>query len=90
LVLLGPALAYYWLQSVIRRSGNQSQISIIYHNATSRKGVAALVVYSAAVPISYFAPAIGISMAGLVAIFWILPWGPLDRLFLRCPGPEGQ
>ena len=41
-------------------------------------------------PISLVAPVIGVSLAGLVALFWMLPWGPLDRFFLRCEGPEGE
>ena len=39
-------------------------------------------IYGSAVPLSLVSPAIGVAMAGLVALIWMLPWGPLDRLFL--------
>jgi uncharacterized membrane protein len=80
--LIGPALAYRWLQSVIHRTGSQAPAALTYHRATSRKGLAALAVYALGIPLSFASPAIGVSMAGLVALFWMLPWGPLDSLFI--------
>ncbi len=85
--LLGPAGAYYWLQKVIRRTGAQDAASQTYHLATMRKGIAASTTYALAIPLSYVSPAISLTMAGLVALFWILPWGPLDRLFLGRKAP---
>lgn len=88
--MLLPALAYTWLQSVIRRTGEGSPRSIAYHRATGRKGQAALLIYAAGLPLSLISPWLGIVCAALVAVFWILPWGPLDRFLLRCdlPGEE--
>ena len=86
--LLAPAIAYYWLETVVRRTGSQSPGSLTYYRATSRKGIAAVIVYALGIPLSLLAPALGIACAALVAVFWMLPWGPLDRLFLRCDGPE--
>jgi uncharacterized membrane protein len=80
--LLAPAGAYHWLQKVIWRTGAQDEASRTYHRATMRKGLAAAAVYALAIPLSYVSPGIGLSLAGLMALFWMLPWGPLDRLFL--------
>ena len=80
--LLAPAGAYYWLQRVIRRTGAQDAASRTYHRATMRKGLAAATIYALAIPLCYVAVPLGMSLAGLVAMFWILPWGPLDRLFI--------
>jgi hypothetical protein len=33
--------------------------------------------------VCFVSSAIGLSLAALVGLFWMLPWSPLDRLFLR-------
>ena len=81
--MLLPACVYHFLQDGIRRTGNQSHAAKIYHTATMRKGFAAGVVYVAGMPLSYISPWLGIGCVALVALFWMLPWSPLDRLFLR-------
>jgi uncharacterized membrane protein len=88
--MMMPALAYTALQTVIRRTGLQSPAAQTYHRATTRKGYAATLTYLAGLPLSFLSPWLGIGAAALVAIFWVLPWGPLDRLFLRCDGPNGE
>ena len=80
--LLAPALAYFWLLTIIRRTGLQGAASQTYYRAITRKGIAASIVYALAVPVSFAAPFVGVTMAGLVGLFWILPWGPLDALFI--------
>jgi len=80
--LLGPSGAYYWLQKVIWRTGAQDTAAQTYHRATMRKGLTASAIYALAIPLCYVSSGIGLTLAGLVALFWILPWGPLDRLFL--------
>lgn len=85
--MLFPAIAYTWLQRVIRRSGATSREAQVYHDATTRKGLAALAIYAAGLPLSFVSPWLGIACAAIVAVFWMLPWGPLDRLFLRCELP---
>ena len=51
--LLAPSLAYFWLLTDIRSSGSQSAAkSRTYYRATTRKGIAAAVVYALAVPVS--------------------------------------
>lgn len=80
--MLFPACVYHYLQEVIRRTGDQSNRSKVYHTATMRKGFAAGVVYAAGVPLSYISPWLGIGCVALVALFWMLPWSPLDRLFV--------
>lgn len=82
LILLGPGLAYAWLQAVIRRTGAKDPAALTYHRATTRKGYAAVLVYAAGIPLSFISPAIGVGLAGLVALFWMLPWSPLDGLFV--------
>jgi TMEM175 potassium channel family protein len=83
LTMLLPAFAYSWLQATIRRSGLQSDAAELYHRATSRKGLFATIVYAAGIPLSFVTPWLGIAAAALVAAFWVLPVGPVDRLFLR-------
>lgn len=80
--LLAPSLAYFWLLTTIRLSGSQSTASRIYFQATTRKGLVAAIIYALAIPVSIFAPYAGITMAGLVGVFWILPWSPVDGLFV--------
>ena len=85
--MLLPATAYMALQSIIRRTGKQGSVSAAYHRQTSRKGVFASLVYFAGIPLSFVSPWLGIACAALVAVFWFLPVGPLDRLF---DGRAGQ
>ena len=80
--MLLPAFAYTWLQATIRRTGCQSAAAELYHRATTRKGLFATLVYLVGIPLSLLTPWLGIAAAALVAIFWVLPVGPLDRLFL--------
>ena len=82
LSLLAPALAYFWMLTAIRRTGTQGPAAQTYYRATTRKGIAATIVYALAVPVSFFAPYIGVTMAGLVGLFWMLPWSPVDGLFV--------
>lgn len=79
--MLLPAFAYSWLQSVIRRTGAQGPKAVHYHVTTSRKGIFATLAYLAGVPLSFVSPWLGIACAALVALFWLLPVGPVDRLF---------
>jgi uncharacterized membrane protein len=85
--MLSPALAYYWLQRIIQKTGQQSAASLTYYHAMRRKGVFALFCYAVAIPIGAFWPAIGVGIPGLVALLWVIPWGPLDRLFA---GPKSN
>jgi uncharacterized membrane protein len=87
LSLLLPALAYSWLQSVIARTGLQTEAARTYHRATRRKGYAAAIVYALGMPLSFASPWLGVACAALVAIFWMRPWSRLDSIFLRCEGP---
>ncbi|MEP7221203.1 MAG: TMEM175 family protein [Novosphingobium sp.] len=87
--LLLPSVTYTWLQRTIRISGDRSANAAAYHDATTRKGYAATAIYLAGFMLSFVSPWLGIACAALVATFWILPWGPLDRLFLRCDPPVG-
>jgi len=90
LTLLFPAFAYFWLESIIRRTGRQDETAKVYYNATTRKGILALVSYGSAIPIAFVAPIASLAIAALMAVFWMLPWGPLDRLFLRCELPKSD
>jgi uncharacterized membrane protein len=81
--LLFPALAYYWLERVIRRTSRETAEAKIYFTANVRKGYASIAIYSLGVLLCFVSPWLGIGCAALTAVLWILPWGPLDRLFLR-------
>ncbi|WP_052215889.1 TMEM175 family protein [Sphingomonas sp. ERG5] len=77
-----PAFAYIWLQSTIRVTGNQSAAAKTYHRQTGRKGLFATLVYLLGIVLTLFvSPWLGIGCAAIVAIFWVLPRSPLDRLF---------
>jgi uncharacterized membrane protein len=79
--MLFPALAYVPFQRVIRKTGIQTAAAQRYHRQTSRKGIAATMIYLAGVPLTFVSPWLGIACAGLVALLWFLPRGPADRLF---------
>jgi uncharacterized membrane protein len=81
--LLLPSIAYAVLQRSIRRAGIVNRDTAIYHRATLRKGVAATLIYLVGIPLTFVTPWLGIACAGLVAVLWMLPWSPLDQLFLR-------
>lgn len=81
--LLLPSLTYAVLQRTIRRAGVEGREAATYHRATTRKGVAATVIYLGGIALTFVSPWLGIVAAGLVAVLWMLPWSPLDRLFLR-------
>jgi uncharacterized membrane protein len=80
--MLFPACVYHFLQEGIRRTGNQSRAAEVYHTATMRKGFAAGVVYVVGFPLSFISTWLGIGCVALVALFWMLPWSPLDGLFV--------
>lgn len=79
--MLLPSLAYAWLQSAIRKTGKQDAKAEHYHVTTGRKGMFATLVYLLGLPLSFLSPWLGIACAALVALFWVLPVGPVDRLF---------
>lgn len=79
--LILPAIGYVWLQRVIARTGAQHDRARDYHLRTTRKGWFAMAVYAAGFALTLVSPWLGIGCAALVAIFWIVPQTPLDRLF---------
>jgi uncharacterized membrane protein len=81
--LLLPSLTYAVLQRTVRGTGIAGQEAETYHRATTRKGLAALVIYAIGIPLAFVAPWMGIACAALVAVLWMLPWSPLDKIFLR-------
>ena len=80
--MLTPALAYVLLQGRVAATGTRTTASRRYHKASHRKGLAASAVYALGIPLSFVSPWLGIACAALVAVFWMLPWSVLDRLFL--------
>jgi uncharacterized membrane protein len=79
--MLLPSVAYMVLQSIIRRTGKQGPAAEAYYRSYGRKGRFAGLLYLAGIPLTFLSPWFGIACAGLVAILWFLPEGPLDRLF---------
>ena len=88
--LLAPALAYLWLQRVIASTGSPSPMALTYHRATARKAGVGTLSYGLAAVISHWYPVAGVTIPGIIALMWIKPWGPIDSLFLRCEGPDGD
>jgi uncharacterized membrane protein len=72
ILLLCAALAYFWLTRVlIAHQGNNSTLASSIGSDT--KGKISLVVYAAAIPLSFVRPWIACSCYVLVAIMWLLP-----------------
>jgi len=79
--LLLPSLAYAPLQRTISRHGAGGAAAARYHRQFLRKGVAASVLYALGALLCFVTPWLGVACAALVAALWVLPAGPLDRLF---------
>ena len=79
--LLPPAAAYVWLQWTIRWTGRQGEAARLYHRRTMRKGALATCLYLLGIPLSFVSPWLGIACAATVALLWLLPKSPIDRLF---------
>jgi uncharacterized membrane protein len=79
--MLLPSLAYAWLQNVINRTGTQGEKARTYYAATTRKGLAATLIYALGIPLTFLSPWLGIACAVVVAILWFLPQSRIDRLF---------
>lgn len=85
--MLLPALAYSWLQKVIVRTGRTDAATVAYHLRSRRKGLSTVLIYLAGIPLTFVSPWLGVGCAALVALFWVLPSGPLDRVFDVMPRP---
>lgn len=81
--LLLAALAYFVLQTRVAHTGARDAAAVRYHRATLRKGIAAIAIYALGMMLSFATPALGTACAALVAVFWMLPWSRLDRVFAR-------
>ena len=79
--MLLPAIAYVPLQNAIRSTGLSGPAAQRYYRQSTRKALLATGLYVAGIALSFLSPWLGIACAGLVAILWFLPAGPLDRLF---------
>jgi uncharacterized membrane protein len=79
-----PAASYTALQQIIRRSGRQDASAARYYRAMRRKGLIAMLIYAAGVPLTLLAPWLGVACAALVAALWFLPQSGIDRVFLAC------
>jgi uncharacterized membrane protein len=79
--LLLPSLAYAWVQRIVRCTGRHTEAARAYHRQALRKGALSTLLYLLGIPLALVAPWLGIGCAGLVALLWILPSGPVDRLF---------
>ncbi len=90
LSLLAPSFAFLWLETAIRCSGSQTIDSLAYYRATTRKCILASLAYTLAFLLSLVWPYVGVTLAGLVGLFWMLPYGPLDHLFLRSDPSNGE
>lgn len=79
--MLLPAIVYVWLQRTVLRTGVDGPVAARYHRRSQRKGTAATLIYLAGLPLAFVSPWLGIACAGIVAVLWILPVGPLDLMF---------
>ncbi|CAN5356342.1 TMEM175 family protein [soil metagenome] len=81
--MMGPSIAYAWLQSVIARTGARGSAAQEYYAASSRKGLAATLIYGVGIPLTLVSPWLGIACAVVVAILWFLPHSRIDHLFAQ-------
>ncbi|MFA5965696.1 MAG: TMEM175 family protein [Sphingomonas sp.] len=81
--MMGPSIAYAWLQSVIARTGARGNAAQEYYAASSRKGLAATLIYGTGIPLTLISPWLGIGCAVVVAILWFLPHSRIDHLFAQ-------
>jgi uncharacterized membrane protein len=81
--MMGPSIAYAWLQAVIARTGAQGRAAQEYYAASTRKGLAATLIYGSGIPLTLVSPWLGIGCAVIVAILWFLPHSRIDRLFAQ-------
>ena len=79
--MIFPAVFYVPLQYVISVTGTQGAAAELYHRQTTRKGVAALLIYVAGAGATFVSPWLGILAAAAVAVLWCMPRSPIDTLF---------
>ncbi|MGN6820253.1 MAG: TMEM175 family protein [Sphingomonas sp.] len=79
--MIFPGIFYVPLQHVIRVTGVQGPRAETYHRRTTRKGVAAVLIYVTGGALTFVSPWLGIAAAAIVAILWCMPKSPLDALF---------
>jgi uncharacterized membrane protein len=71
-ILLMPAIAYYFLQqAIIRRQGVDSVLAKAL--GSDIKGKISPVLYAAGIGLAFVVPWVSIALYALVAVFWIVP-----------------
>jgi uncharacterized membrane protein len=81
--LVLPALTYTIMQGRIELQSGHRKACQGYLAATRRKGYVSTVIYLASFALSFVHSQIALIGAVIVAILWIVPQTPLDRLFAR-------
>ena len=81
--LLLPAASWVPLEHVIHRTAVRDAETARYFRQSTRKGIAAGVIYAAGFALTFVEPWLGIAAAAVVAVLWFLPHSPFDRLFGR-------
>ena len=77
-LLLMAGLAYFVLaQSLAAHHGKDSKLALALGKDT--KGRASLVIYAAAIPLSFVSPWIAFGMYVLVAVIWFIPDRRIER-----------
>jgi uncharacterized membrane protein len=79
-VLLMCAIAYYILaRLLIAQHGHQSNLAIAL--GSDFKGIASVLLYSAAIPLAFFNSAAAFAVYVLVAAIWFIPDRRIERAF---------
>lgn len=76
-----PALTYATMEAVIERQARQANALSSYLFATRRKSYVSAAIYGLGIAASFLNAGLALASAVLVAIFWILPDTPVDRMF---------
>ncbi len=81
-VLLLAALAYFLLtRTLIARHGKSSKLAVSI--GSDRKGLVSMVVYAAAIPLSFARSSLACACYTLVAVMWLLPDRRIERTMNR-------
>ena len=77
-VLLLAATAYFFLTKIlVAHHGTESKLAASIGN--DKKGIASVVVYAAAIPLSFVQPWIACAGYALVAVIWLVPDPRIER-----------
>lgn len=80
--LLLPALVYPWLEAEALCNATRDD-TVVQHRLQQRKIIVSLILYATGFAFAFVNSIVSIACTFAVSILWMLPGGPIDRLFAR-------